>query len=57
MIDPQDPHHPDGFDDEEDLPGGHVATLPWLDDEEPLDEDWSTSLLPEPPARGEPALD
>ncbi len=57
MIDPYDPHHPDGPDDEDDLPGGHVATLPWLDDEEPLDEDWSTSLLPEPPARVEPALD
>jgi hypothetical protein len=56
MIDPYDPHHPDGFDDEEDLPGRPVVTLPWLDDEEPADEDWTTSILPDLPRSVEPAL-
>jgi hypothetical protein len=37
MIDPYDsydPYHPDGADDPEDLPGGPMIDISWLDDED-----------------------
>jgi hypothetical protein len=41
MIDPYDPHHPDGSDDDDDLPGA-PPSISWLDDDDPADEEWSS---------------
>jgi hypothetical protein len=39
MIDPYDPRHPDGPDDPDDLPGSPpMATISWLDDDDPFDD-------------------
>lgn len=50
MIDPYDPPHPDGPDDPDDLPGAPLTSISWLDDEDPLDEEWRADyqLHPEP---------
>ncbi len=42
MIDPYgiyDPYHPDGADDPEDLPGGPMTDISWLDDEDSFDDE------------------
>lgn len=39
MIDPYEPYHPDGPDDDDYLLGAPTTTVSWLDDE-PIDEDW-----------------
>jgi hypothetical protein len=46
MIDPYDPPHPDGPDDPDDLPGPPLATVSWLHDEEPPDDEWQSDFRP-----------
>ncbi len=54
MIDPYDPPHPDGPDDPDDLPGAPTTSISWLDDEDPIDEEWRADfqLRPEPVEAG-----
>lgn len=46
MIDPYDPPHPAGPDDPDDLPGPPLATVSWLHDEEPRDDEWQSDFRP-----------
>ena len=46
MIDPYDPPRPDGPDDPDDLPGPPLATISWLRDEEPPDDEWQSDFRP-----------
>jgi hypothetical protein len=46
MIDPYDPPHPDGPADPEDVPGPPLATVSWLHDEEPADDEWQSGFRP-----------
>jgi hypothetical protein len=56
MIDPYDPPHPDGPDDGDDLPGP-PASVSWLDDDDPADEEWSSPFQPRREDLVEAALD
>ena len=46
MLDPYDPPHPDGADDEDDLPGATLASVPWFDDEDEGDDERSSDFRP-----------
>jgi hypothetical protein len=47
MIDPYDPRHPDGADDPDDLPGSPpMATISWLDDDDPFDDTSGSDFRP-----------
>jgi hypothetical protein len=48
MIDPYDPPHPDGpGSDPDDLPGPPLATISWLHDDEPRDDEWQSGFRPQ----------
>ena len=47
MIDPYEPHHPDGADDPEDIPGAApMVSISWLDDDDSFETEWVTDFRP-----------
>ena len=47
MIDPYDPHHPDGADDPADLPAAApMVSISWLDDDDTFESEWVTDFRP-----------